>query len=493
MNYEKYSKIYILWLIEAIERWADESVAIEPKIFIYEGMNLRYVIERVLYIKLSNSKSLKLHYQSSIGNKGSGKINLSSELIRSSLEEGLYIGIKGNLKKLLSCFVIKWTYGWLRFVFQEIEKNKEKTKKNVKSDLIIGIIHPKFLRYIDPIVESLSPLSSACLILSSVDKKNFIELNFWNIKFSKKRRPFINHLFLNSILKENFYGIIQLADELIYELKRSLIRGAIVVEGNAPEDILYSEVCKKFSIPIFCIQQGWAPIIHNGFRNMSFNDMFVWGDEFKKLLSPLNPMQKFTAVGNHILCETSKANFQKEWGSLKISFFLQAPSPLISVEVYEAFINLAIWTARNFPHIEVLVREHPNFSIPENFQRTLKKVKNIKVSVPKNSHLAEDIKTSDLVVSIFSTVILEAISMGVVPLICNVGGMDSYGVDCFGASIEVDTIEGAKEEINKIAENPALLGSFSENLKIASDKYFYRCDSPARLIAQKIKRSIRSV
>ena len=50
---------------------------------------------------------------------------------------------------------------------------------------------------------------------------------------------------------------------------------SVVVEGNSPTDIIMSEASRFLDIPCFCIQQGWSPYVHSGFRNMCFTEMFV--------------------------------------------------------------------------------------------------------------------------------------------------------------------------------------------------------------------------
>ena len=53
-------------------------------------------------------------------------------------------------------------------------------------------------------------------------------------------------------------------------------------------------------ISCLCIQQGWSPIVHNGFRNMSFSAMLTWGEGFAELLRPHNPAQRFVVTGSPV-------------------------------------------------------------------------------------------------------------------------------------------------------------------------------------------------
>ena len=140
----------------------------------------------------------------------------------------------------------------------------------------------------------------------------------------------------------------------------------MTLEGNAPQDILALEVAKKLNIPCYCIQQGWAPFIHNGFRNMSFSEYFVWGKEFANLLKRFNPKQEFLVTGSPFI-KDSDSNI--EITKLRnISFFLQDISPLINETAFQNFFDLIILTSKCFPEISIIVKEHPSSILKSNLK-----------------------------------------------------------------------------------------------------------------------------
>src|SRR5699024_10609006 len=87
------------------------------------------------------------------------------------------------------------------------------------------------------------------------------------------------------------------ADELAAALMLAQCRAVVLAEGNAPEDETLARVGARLGLPTICVQQGWSPLVHTGFRNMSFAAMAMWGEGFGEILAPANPGQHFLAVG----------------------------------------------------------------------------------------------------------------------------------------------------------------------------------------------------
>jgi hypothetical protein len=480
---------YIYWLIGAIETYTKKVIESDSNSFLYKGMDLRYAIERMLYINLINSKLLFTHYLSTSSDSNAPDTKLEKEsfdLYNFYLYSSQYFWIK----IFFGSFLIRWLVSLIRSIKFKLSSILIKHKLIKNKGLLVYISHPKFERYFEPIQKELKPIHCRYVYSGKVNSKIFKGISEnKNIYFDRRFPPF-EHFFLNKTLK-NFYGIIELAEDIVSGLQKHKPIAVLVVEGNAPEDIIICEACKLLSIPIFCLQQGWSPIIHNGFRNMSFDDMFVWGDGFKKLLAPFNPMQKFTSVGSHILNMPGDEDNAIIGDDLRISFFLQAPSALISEDNYRDFIELILWAAQEFKGAKFLIREHPNYSIPAKFMNVILPMKNVEISIPSESSLSDAIMKSTLVVSIFSTVILESISMGVVPLICSIGSMESYGVELYGSAIEVKSIEEAKKVLSEVILNSSYLQKYSDNLQRAKNEYFINSGDSARIIANTIKSNLK--
>src|SRR5262249_31936595 len=133
-------------------------------------------------------------------------------------------------------------------------------------------------------------------------------------------------------------------------------RLVVVVEGNSPFDECLNQACKLAKVPCVCIQQGWSPIIHAGFRHLSFTSMLVWGPEFGRLLAASSPGHGFTPTGSHIVGPPRHGATSGD----AVSFFLQARSPMIDDQAWNGLLTLVQRVAATLGEVRVLVREHPS-------------------------------------------------------------------------------------------------------------------------------------
>ena len=483
-------------VIRAIESYTKRKKSASSNVFIYQGLNLQYAIERHLYIHCVNSPALLAFYsQVNSGEASKYPIYLSPIEADIALEfngmTNLIIPTNATVNHSINeYFFMRWIKGHLKAFWQRLKFQNNLHNSTFKVDVLIGITQFKFVQYLNPITHQLSPLSYSYLLAGdSKAHHSMVASGEPYVGCTSKGLSF-QALWVNKTL-QNFYDILRAAQEYLVAIKKIDPRAVVVVEGNAPQDSIMKEVCRELRIPIFCIQQGWSPIVHNGFRNMSFDKMFVWGEGFAKILSQYNVNQKFVVAGSHI---THPEDFQErrmESGeNRRVSFFLQAPSSLISQNTYDDFIELILWCAHTYPRIIFAVRPHPNYAIPDPFLCRLKACSNVEFSIPGQDNLRELIKKSTLTVSIFSTVILESISMGVIPLICSIGSLKSYDMDLEGAAIEVTSISDAKEVIDAIINQTNYLDSYQKNIHLISHKYFAPITNSAELISDHIKNVI---
>ena len=218
--------------------------------------------------------------------------------------------------------------------------------------------------------------------------------------------------------------------------------GVLLSEGNAPVYDIANEAARLLGIPTLCVQQGWSPIVHTGFRDLRFGSMAVWGEWFAAALAPFNPRQRFAVLGNHqIGLAGPKARRPQSVG-----FFLQRGSRLISEADWQGMLGLVEYAATSLDGARVLVRDHPNAPLtPAELDRLLAHA-TVRHAPPGAVSLHAALEECDIVVSIFSTTILEAIGAGAMPLIVNVTSMPTYYPDVAaeGAAIEVKDFAAAR-------------------------------------------------
>jgi hypothetical protein len=257
-----------------------------------------------------------------------------------------------------------------------------------------------------------------------------------------------------------------------------------VVEGMSPTDELANRAAAVLGIPCVCLQQGWSPFVHVGFRNMSFAAMAVWGEGFAALLRPGNPDQRFVAVGSFALA--SEVGFGREelaaavGNRPAVAFFLQPDSPVITPVHQAAFHELVTRTAVRLPGSAILVREHPASPLPTAEREALVAI-GAQMVKPERFALRAILETAQVAVSIYSTSLIEAVAMGAVPLVFNPTSMPRYEPDLesLGAGLERRSVEDAEDAIAELmcdSEARTALRDAGEGFRSG---FFAAEDSPA--------------
>lgn len=478
---------YMTDVCSAVEKYTKFQIERDRKAFIYRGMNLRYAIERALYIHCINSRTLYQHY---INNKHKIIKSSTPKLNKRDLEIWRIIENKSkthtqyidNAKQLVESSARR-----LIELSRINVKKADQFHKCESKDILFQINNIKFARYLKPITDKLTVDSFAYLTL--LNKKLERQLNqegYQVINYSLV--PNISERIFCSGSLSLFMPLLREVDILLQAINKIRPKCVVVVEGNSSMDAITSEVCRVFGIPCLCIQQGWSPFIHNGFRNMRYTEMFVWGKRFAELLKPYNPEQKFTITGSHAVSRRAVEELEIERKRKVISFFLQAPGPLISKSNFADFLNLIVDVSTEQLDTTFIVRPHPNYPLPDQELQRLSQIQSLIVSLPTVETIKDVLEKSDLAVSIFSTVLLEAIAMDVVPLICSIGAINKYQPSLAesGIAIEVHSVQEARDMINKIITDDDIISNVKKKIKSAVGEYFEERNS-AKIISDHIR------
>ena len=474
---------FICTLCDAIEKYTNDKELSDKRIFFYNNLNLKYAIERFLYITLVNNQELLKIYDLNQTDSLESNIVVSSQLvkefasnllgdqviIRVSLFKDLFQRVKVaafSLANSLLLVMVKHSANFTKMII------KEKPTGN-KINILCSVISGKFIRYLIPLIAEVPQIHFVSS--SRINIKDIMEDGELNYTCHAPRGIFSKHP-VNRFLTTHFYSTIRICDYLEALLDNYMPDKVLVLEGNAVHDEVLNQLCKQRSISIICMQQGWSPVVHNGFRNMSFSKMLVWGKGFSEILQEYNPLQVFVVSGSHVI-NNYKTNSNNDKQS--ILFSLQSPSTLIKFGHWDEFLYLIEETAQNHEDYLILVREHPNYKLSEEEYKRLSKHTNIRFMPPEEYTLSDVYKDVCLSVSIFSTLILESIAFGVVPLIVNIVGLPSYNPDIHkqGAGIEVQSIDDAKQMINKCLTDQDYLNSFNPSISEFQKKYFNQRDS----------------
>jgi hypothetical protein len=480
-NPEDFGYDYTIALCEAIDKYLQKEEAENPAVFIYKGSNLRYALSRALYFGYINDNDLfevfrKYRLNIPIGEikvKNQTEKKLLSELCNGSIKAVQEKPISKSIKKVCRQslgFIIKIS-GIVNTVRASRQFINARNQNGLKPKILFSVINERFVRYVEPITGRMAtPLAfltynNEVVSYLKQNKKPFVPIS----KFGY----FLERLSVKDGALRDF-GVTDKYDLLFDTIERISPKSAVIIEGNTPQDEVVNQICKKLKIESICIQQGWATIIHTGFRNMSYSKMLVWGEGFGKLMEPFNPEQKFVATGNHNI-SVSDSNSERDTVS-RITIFPQGMSSIISRQIWDNLLLLTKELALNYPQCEVRIREHPNHPVnlySQTDEARLKKAGVIFMS-PGQYTLDEVLRSSDLSVSIYSTTILESIAAGVLPIIMNETSFPQYypDVDKAGAGIETKSLEETKKVIGDFISGQRKISDFRTKMEEFKKLYF---------------------
>ncbi len=459
--------------------------------YFYRGMHLRYAVERWLYIHCINSDPLYRYY-TSLRTGGAEDVRLSG---LSPIESDIAFFLKAHSstekapkrsRRVLVKAFARRVYGWLRRCGRSAAAPKI---FRGSADILIQVVNAKFANYMAPVTRLLDADSYAYLVTADSALRVQLESFGQPVVDAISDEASLQHVFCSPYLAD-YVQLMRDADATLSALRMISPQCVVVVEGNAPMDVLTSEAARVSGIPCFCVQQGWSPYVHSGFRNMRFTEMFVWGQRFADILTTYNPNQVFSVTGSHAIRPPVKSS---QMDAVKIiSFYLQSPCALLSARAYYDFLDFIVGVASAYPYVQVVVREHPGYPLSSESRSRIAACPNVRFSIPSVESLADTIAESDMVVSIFSTVLLEAMAMNVVPLICSIGEMPVYEppIAKDGAALEVFSIKEAHRVIDEVIAEPGRLASIRESMEKISVEFFSP-QNAAETIATRLSRASR--
>jgi hypothetical protein len=490
---------FLCALISGIELFTARLAEQDARAFQYRDSTLRYAAERDLYFRCVNSPQLLALYESA--HRGASP---DPRIVTGAVEREiaqLICGPARHAKPIeLPATARSSPIDRVRHARARLTRALRGTtavrtsRSRPDCDVLVYAVHEKFVRYLSPVLRELPAASAFLLTAGELDAGAL-----W-----RERHAVIDHsartlndgaLRPRSALHQ-FRWLLRSYDRFRSSLAEIRPRCVLLAEGNAPQDELINRAAASLSIPVVCVQQGWSPVVHNGFRNMSYTKMLVWGTGFAEILQPHNPAQRFISTGSHVLslANDSDAASVSKTHAPGIAFFLQAAeSPLLDVDHWHAMHRLIDWTAVRFPTHRVLVREHPGHPLSPAERTRLCTLPNVHLVPPRDHPIAEVLSGVQLSVSIYSTAIVESIATGVVPLVFNPTTLPSYMPDVagLGAGIEVKTSASAQRVIEEALESPEFMRRFAPAMRVFRAKYFQSDEAaPTKRIVSEIMTAV---
>jgi len=307
-------------------------------------------------------------------------------------------------------------------------------------------MHRRFVRHLEPIMQALDESYRVVTFDDPVTdeyvrEQGYLSLNIGPGNRAAPLQPLATPLSLARRLAIAY-------DAAFCALWDEPPRGIVLPDGNDPIHEIVNLVARKLGIPTVCVQQGWSPVVHSGFRDTSFSSMVVWGDWFTDTLARHSLTQRLCALGNHMIDRGPPRSGRPR----TIGFFLQRRCHLISDDAWSGMLDLVEFCARELPGAGVLVREHPTAALDSDELRRLLALPGVELVPPDRVPLRSVLARCDIVASIFATTIVEGIGAGALPLIVNATSMPSYHPDVAaeGAGIEVKDFAAARDALRML-------------------------------------------
>lgn len=192
------------------------------------------------------------------------------------------------------------------------------------------------------------------------------------------------------------------------------------VDGCQTGAKILAEIARHYGAEAICLQQGWPSFLHSGFRRMPYSKFLTWGKGFSKLYAAENPDCPFIEVGYpYRIIEQGTHN--------AILFCLQAPVFLATNSSFAEFLKTVDQTARRYPHRSILVREHPDYKLPEEIREWL--AENVNVEFCSGMPIEMCYSRAKVVVAHFSSTLMECLVHGCIPISLDFAMQGRYSPD----------------------------------------------------------------
>ncbi len=379
----------------------------------YRGIELCQIIEDKMYWQVMEDPDIERLFRSD-------SPRVDEELIDRVVTEKMDQVKMGPLEYPFR--VIKDISLWLQTVIR--------SKKRKPVDVVIPVNQKKYLSYTEKIVERLEQEGKVV--------RYYV--------FSKARREINGEVDRNRLMKEHrtFPAFWNPAYYLAASACRSIDKvlgtwlayqpkKALLVEGDTSILHVVGFVSKATGCKTNCLQWGsiGTSVPKTGWRNMPFDRFLAWGEFFRESVEEYNPDIEVRTVG-HPNLNARNGNDQNDTGitvdSPRIVLFAvqKIMKPFINEDDLDRFIHSAVETARQMPEFIIRIRSHPNHPIPDEIKKRHAHISNIEWHDYFSASLDESLKNTLACVTISSTLSLEAMNYGAVPVFLKVNDIKLY-------------------------------------------------------------------
>lgn len=275
-----------------------------------------------------------------------------------------------------------------------------------QGQLLIYIFNQRQLNYLTPLIVHLN-CPTILLCEYEIAEETALPECVTAITLEISREQIVS----NEIIKKNFPLLFQYTNVFDILIRCLSPQCVICLEGCHYQEQLLSVIANSYHIPSVGIQQGWPSMMRTGFRRLPFKYYFTWGQKFNLCWQKDNPLPQFIEMGYMYEVEDKSKMQARDC----ISVFLQGPLFLSDETYMNEAINLIKEQAKSFPEWNFLIREHPEFKLPGSVLDDFSRL--INVEIVTAAPLSEVLGRSRIVVSHFSSTIMESLVHGAIPLV----------------------------------------------------------------------------
>jgi len=452
----KHGWAFLQSLTRAIEAWSAAMAKRDPDVFLDRGMDLRHAIERDVFFKIANDPPLQERFDARTEKQAlpPASDNPWCTVIEPWLANDDTRPLEAKTPPLSALRRGRSRIGNLLRLGKPAF-----TTANLTSplDILFLCIHPKFAEFFRPVTDA-AGAGAAFLTINDVPLEKHLDGRGWArvglrpVHFALPDSPLLSHF-------PHYRGILDSLCAMMETLKPRVIA---VPEGNAPVYELALLAGQRHGVATVCVQHGAPAYTNPGFRNWHFDDVLVWGDAFIAPYARHNPAQHFTVAGTPALLPSPVDSGDAPIRS--VGFFLQKAVTVIPAWEWTALLKFIGWTARTFPNLKIIVRDHPSQPHLAATERAeLEGLPNLAFMPPPRFSLNDVLTACDVVVASASTTLLEAAQSGAIPFIFG-GSYPEDFPDMVGAQVAVSApdLAAAQTLMTRLTADGAWRGTLRE-------------------------------
>ena len=195
------------------------------------------------------------------------------------------------------------------------------------------------------------------------------------------------------------------------------------MEGDSVDEAIFAQICKKKSIPFFCLQHGNnSPFLLNKFSKYKYKNFFYDYVYLSRSKTHAEYLKKIQLVKKYILIKDKIFAPKKKRHNILVCINAVGEKNVrnISQHIFP-LLDYATVCAKNYPQTKIFVRLHPSQNSNKfvyNYFNKGKFYKNIIIQNPNNISVDKVLKTC--VVAFFcegSSLIMNAIQHSVIPIV----------------------------------------------------------------------------